>query len=280
MDRADFAITIAGAGAAAKAFTSCLRAKGARVVLWSRKPEDAARLAEEFDAETSADLSVASGGALLLCVSDSALSSLSAELAESGVRPDVALHVSGFHDASALEPLAVIGTSTASLHPLCALSDRAEALRGALFTFEGDPSARRVARNLVEACDGKLIDLPESATSGNAKHAYHAAAALVSNGTVALFDAALDLVGRNSELEAGLCSLLESTLGNLRELGVPDALTGPALRGDAEVLIGHLEQLDSSQRAIYGPLTLRMLELAKQRGALTEADVERLRELL
>ena len=66
--------------------------------------------------------------------------------------------------------------------------------------------------------------------------AYHAAAVLVSNYTVALTHAGVALwraIGK-TEAEAlqALVPLLQGTVHNLHRLGPSDALTGPVARGD------------------------------------------------
>jgi predicted short-subunit dehydrogenase-like oxidoreductase (DUF2520 family) len=293
------AFSIVGAGAAARVLAGELAQAGAGLALWARKPRAARELAAELVAaraarETEAPtaelpalrahegLTGATAGSecVLLCVSDAALAEVAALLAEVEPTPRVVLHVSGYHDSSALASLAARGASVGSLHPVRPLpadGGRPGCLAGADLAFEGMPAARERALAIAEACGAELFDLPARA---GAKHAYHAAAALLSNGTVALFDAALELAGGDEKVERAFLGLLEGTLENLRRLGVPDALTGPALRGDAEVLEGHLEQLDSDQHALYGPLTARMLELAHRRGALTSEQVERLRQIL
>ena len=306
------AFSIVGAGAAARVLAGELAYAGASLSLWARNPSAARELAaalvaaranEQMDAHTDrsspsahaplcacADLTEATAGAdcVLVCVSDAALAEVASLLAEVEPVPRVVLHISGYHDSSVLACLSERGASTGSLHPVRpfpagkGLSEGSPSfvrgsLAGADFAFEGMPKARERALEIAAACRAEFFDLPVRA---GAKHAYHAAAAMLSNGTVALFDAALELAGGEKEIERAFLGLLEGTLENLRQLGVPDALTGPALRGDAEVLEGHLEQLDSDQHALYGPLTARMLELARRRGALTPDEVLRLRELL
>ena len=69
-----------------------------------------------------------------------------------------------------------------------------------------------------------------------ARPAYHAAAVLVSNYTIALAHAGIELwqaLGKSEQegLEA-LVPLLQGAVNNLRRLGPEDALTGPMARGD------------------------------------------------
>ena len=272
-------IAILGAGSAASAFASELCRAGNRVRVWARREEAAAELCGVAGerAEISRDLSegLAESDALLICVTDSALAEVAARVAKAELLPGIALHVSGFHDSERLAPLAAREVQCGSLHPVRPLASGGS-LRGGSFAFEGSATARGLGLEIAQACEGELFDLP---AEPGAKRAYHAAAALLSNGTVALFDAALELAGRDPEIARAFTGLLAGTLENLQRLGVPDALTGPALRGDEEVLLGHAEQLDSEQLALYGSLTKRMLDLALQRKALTPDQARALREL-
>jgi len=275
---------ILGAGSAAAVFACELAAAGVKTRIWARRPEAAGELASSCGAtcrgESELDAALDGADVVLFCVSDGALRELGERVAKAPNVPGVALHLSGFHDAAIFRALAERGAHCGSLHPVRPLARggaSAGSLRGTFLAYEGSAEAREQAAAFAQAAGAVLFDLP--AGSG-AKHAYHAAAALLSNGTVALYDAALEMTGRNEDIARAFRSLLSGTVENLESLGVPDALTGPALRGDEEVLLGHLEQLDSEQRALYGPLTKRMLQLALQRGALTSEQVQRLRELL
>ncbi len=280
----DGEFAILGAGSAAAVFACELAAAGAKTRVWARRPEAAERLAsrcgESCRAQSELEAALDGADVAFFCVSDGALRELAERVAKAPKVPGVALHLSGFHDAAILEPIAERGVHCGSLHPVRPLARGAPAagsLRGTFLAYEGSTEARSQAAAFAQAAGAVLFDLP--AGSGG-KRAYHAAAALLSNGTVALFDAALELTGRNEDIAQAFLSLLSGTTENLKSLGVPDALTGPALRGDEEVLLGHLEQLDSEQRALYGSLTKRMLQLALQRDALTTEQVQRLRELL
>jgi len=278
------AIVLLGAGSAAAVFACELSHANVATRIWARSEAAASELAQRFgpNCRAASELRVALEGtdALILCVADDALVEVAQQVSECKTLPKVALHLSGYHDASMLAPLVARGLSCGSMHPARPLVSDGLAtgsLRGGSFAFEGAPAAREVAADIAAACGAVLFDLP---AADGAKHAYHAAAALLSNGTVALYDIALELAGGSDEVARAFLGLLAGTLDNLERLGVPGALTGPALRGDEEVLLGHLEQLDSEQLALYGSLTKRMLELALQRDALTQKQVQHLRELL
>jgi predicted short-subunit dehydrogenase-like oxidoreductase (DUF2520 family) len=76
-------------------------------------------------------------------------------------------------------------------------------------------------------------------------------------------------------------SLMEGAVSNLAEASPEEALTGPIVRGDAEVVMKHLTALrgEASARAVYKRLSLAALELAQRRG-VPEADLAEIQRLL
>jgi predicted short-subunit dehydrogenase-like oxidoreductase (DUF2520 family) len=118
---------------------------------------------------------------------------------------------------------------------------------------------------LVRALDGRIFVIPP-----DGKAIYHAAFVFASNYVVTLYAIAEKmLVGLGAEREVAdnaLNGLLAGTVANLRQQGIPAALTGPLVRGDAETIKLHLEALgriDSDLVELYrqlARLSLPMLE--------------------
>jgi predicted short-subunit dehydrogenase-like oxidoreductase (DUF2520 family) len=114
------------------------------------------------------------------------------------------------------------------------------------------------------------------------KATYHAALVFVSNYTVTLYALAENLLtGLGAEREAAdqaLNVLLGATVENLRLKGIPDALTGPLVRGDVGTLAAHLEALKDAQLVdVYRQLARLSLPMLTARGIPTGA-VEHLLE--
>jgi len=150
------------------------------------------------------------------------------------------------------------------------------------FGIGGEPSAVERARVLAELVGGRAHRLAGDAAS---QAAYHAAAALLSNGAVALFDAAdqgmAAALADAGARRAALASLLEATAANLRALPPERALTGPVARAQRGVVAGHLATLAGTPEAeLYRRLALRMLALAERRGAASAEALDAVRELL
>lgn len=206
------------------------------------------------------------GACVLIAVPDGSISKVASDLAAAGAPEGscTALHLSGALVSSALSVLREPGYAIGSLHPLQTVADPAsgpERLRGAFFTFEGDPESREVAGEVVGAAVGHMLDLPP----GN-KGRYHAACVFASNYLVTCAAVATRLlataVGLDEKQAArALAPLWRGSIANLEELGPVRALTGPVARGDVATVRANLNQLDGVDRELYRQLALGALEL-------------------
>ena len=202
-------VAIVGAGRLGTALAAALRASGVDVAGPLRRGE-----------QPGPDVAV-----VLLCVPDRVIGEVATTIP---VGPLVG-HCSG---ATTLEPLA--GHDCFSLHPLMTVpADGHADFRGVACAIAGHPVAARLAARLgmrpITVAD------PDRA-------AYHAAASMASNFLVALEEAATRL-GRTAGLDrADLVPLVRATVENWARLG-PDALTGPAARGDLATLERHRETI-------------------------------------
>ncbi len=147
---------------------------------------------------------------------------------------------------------------TGSLHPAFPFADvdsAIEGLRGAAFAVEAsdDPTLRDWLYALVKAIDGVVIDIP-----AGGKAQYHAALVIASNYTVTLYAVAQRIlmgVGASDQIASvALNPLMQATVDNLRQTGIPDSLTGPLTRADIGTLETHmnaLAHLDSRLLDVY-----------------------------
>jgi len=278
-----------GAGTVASALASALRHAGVPVLgLWARRP-DAVRTAAALSGVAGysgplPDL-MSEADALIIAVRDEAISEVAGLLAASPhLSPRaVALHCSGgTPSAQALAPLAGRLRGLGTLHPLRAFTDARRAaikLPETTFAVEGDPAAVDVATQLAFAIGSRPLRL-----TADDLPAYHAAAVLASNALVALLaDASAVLGGLGLPRESALAALLPlamGTLDNLSAVGLPKALTGPIMRGDAAVVARNLAALTDPDIAnTYRVLAHRTIVLARERGT-PEADLARVVEAL
>jgi len=132
----------------------------------------------------------------------------------------------------------------------------------------------------AETLAGRLRMIPVRLPPGS-KPAYHAAAVLVSNYTVALVHMAERIVSQAGlQNERGMFQrLLEGTVANMAQMTPREALTGPIRRGDAHTVATHLESLSQPDKAVYQAIGLEAIRMAEMDG-LPQETVERLRVVL
>jgi predicted short-subunit dehydrogenase-like oxidoreductase (DUF2520 family) len=219
---------------------------------------------------------------LVLAVPDGAISAtaerLVARLERGRVR--AAVHCAGAVGFQALAPFASLGVPCAQLHPLLSFADPRRSPLGGTpaghALVQGEPAATRVATRAARALGLVPIRGPVDPLL------YHAAAAVLANGGVAVADLARALLGAAGvdpgQAAPALGALLASVARNIAELGPTAALTGPIRRGDADTVARHLAAI--AERAAHGlPLVLELAraQLAMARRAPTQnyAAVER-----
>lgn len=290
-------IAILGCGAVGTALAKALGGGGYRLVLWSRNPDRARRAgslarragAPEVELAARALDAVGSARLVLLCVAEPALPKLAQEL-RSKRRPKRArarrpsfLVVSG---GAPLEPLARGFASlgrVGRLHPLCPVleGDSARVFQGMPFGVEGPPAVAREARRLVRVLGGTALRL-----SGKGAVRYHAGAALLGGGTVALLELAeqcmAEAVPSRRHLRRALLAFVVRNASNVARRGTRAALTGPIARGAHETVASHQRALGRIPfgRATYGILGRTMLALAGSRSGGARAGLARVRSQL
>jgi predicted short-subunit dehydrogenase-like oxidoreductase (DUF2520 family) len=214
---------------------------------------------------------------LIVSVPDRHIANIAKALSKrSWPQESVALHLSGSVDIEALAPLRTAGFAVGSLHPLKSFVDTPATplspLADIVCALEGDPTALDLAQDFATKAGARPFRL---ATGGRA--AWHAGATHASNHLVALVDQALDLL-QHAGLDrdtgrAALLPLLSSTVENLREHQPGQALTGPVVRGDADVVARHLEALKETSPELasaYKALARRALDLARRERNLDD----------
>lgn len=175
------------------------------------------------------------------------------------------IHCSGSMSSRALQVDKSLPVEYLSLHPLQAFAgiDQAvELLRGTHFGIEGD--AEEVGLEIVAQLGG----IPHRLDPGK-KPLYHAGAVIASNYLVTLAGLAVRLfeqagIAKEEALES-LIPLMEGTLKNLQQVGLPKALTGPIARGDLEVVQSHLGQMPVKIEPVYRALGLYTLEIGQMK---------------
>lgn len=211
--------------------------------------------------------------AVFLAVPDGALVEMAHSFAGQGPPPEgcAAFHLSGALGVDVLAPLHEVGYAVGSFHPLQAFANGvtgAERLPGSAVAVSGQPEALRVARSLAAALGCRVLTVPEQW-----RPLYHAAAVVASNYLPALLDAAARMLERagvdHDDALPALLPLVEGTLANIRELGLPQSVTGPLARGDLETIDLHLRALEGEDRRRYA---LFARELARLLAGVMDDD--------
>ena len=187
---------------------------------------------------------VARAEVVAIGVPDDALASTIAEVAGAVTPGTWVLHLSGAQGLGVLDPIAASGARVLALHPLQTFADVAGALDvlpGCAIAVtaldeEGFAMGERLARDL----GGRPFRLDDAQ-----RPLYHAAAVFASNYLVAVSSAgeALFALAGVPEALAAMRPLQEATLANVHRLGPREALTGPAVRGDAGTIDGNLRAI-------------------------------------
>jgi predicted short-subunit dehydrogenase-like oxidoreductase (DUF2520 family) len=158
----------------------------------------------------------------------------------------------------------------------------ARAFEGIVIGIEGDPAAVEPAERLARRLGARPIVL-----SAEAKTRYHCAAALASNGLVALMGAVQTVLAsagiEGDDADALLKPLIAETWKNLQDASPEEALTGPAARNDRGTIASHLNVLAEDTPdlvPLYAELTAEMTRIAERSGRLDAKDAEQLRTLL
>ena len=160
---------------------------------------------------------------LLLAVSDRALHEV--EIPKTSA---IVFHCSGIHPSM---------HGGFSLHPLKALPPVGEPsdLRDTLLVFEGQH--RDIAQQIARAAGARFAEI-----DAEAKTRYHAGAVFGSNYVAALLDIAQQLIALPGARD-DIAALARSAIDNWRTHDDARRFTGPAARGDAEVMQRHAEAL-------------------------------------
>jgi predicted short-subunit dehydrogenase-like oxidoreductase (DUF2520 family) len=195
------------------------------------------------------------------------------------------VHCSGAHSVDILEPAQQRGAAVGSFHPLQTFADVARAvenLPGSSFALEAEEPLLSLLKELAALLDGRWVELKPGH-----KVLYHTAAVFTCNYVVTLVKLALDLwrdLGVSpQEATRALLPLLEGTINNIGNIGLPACLTGPVARGDLGTLESHLRALGASNPALlatYKELGLQTIPIAVAKGKVDGQRAEEMRALL
>ena len=195
------------------------------------------------------------------------------------------VHCSGAHSVDILEPARKLGAAVGSFHPLQTFADVDQALEnlpGSTFALEAGEPLLSTLKELTLLLNGNWVELKPGD-----KVLYHAAAVFACNYLVTLVKLALDLwldFGVSSkEATRALLPLLQGTINNIDNIGLPDCLTGPVARGDSGTIERHLSTLETRSPSLlttYKELGLQTIPIALAKGKINGQKAEEMKALL
>ena len=283
-------VAIVGAGAVGTTLARRLVAVGTPVrAVLSRTAASARALSDRVGAPVGTNEWTALPAEVrmvVLCVPDDAVADVARTLAglDHPWSETVVAHTSGVHTAEVLAPLAEQGAAPLSFHPLQTVPPNTppEALVDIVIGVEGPPPAVAAGTALAQTLGARPLVL-----SAAQKARYHCAAALASNGLVALMGVVQELlagVGDDSVRAVdAVAPLVDQTWENLKTAAPERVLTGPVARGDRDTVVAHLDALanDTPHLApLYAALSTEMIRLAVRGGQLEAGEAEALGTLL
>ncbi len=277
-DLAAMRIGIVGTGAVASGFARVLGGAPCDIYLWGRRSDRARELAQETGIQWADGLhQFGSLHAVILAVSDDAAGLVAGQVAEAvprDARPAI------FHTGGARTGARAMGAGAAarfelgSIHPLVAVPrvpvPGVHPFGGMPFAIESSGArSLALARSIVEALGGDVLELPKGSSPESVKLRYHALATMVATGVATLVDRAAAALaespGEAQALRAAYGKLAQSAARNVSAQPGALALTGALARGDEALLAEHVE-------ALRGDLNERLYAeiLAAARGMLED----------
>ena len=195
------------------------------------------------------------------------------------------VHCSGAHSVDILEPARKLGAAVGSFHPLQTFADVDQAIEnlpGSTFSLEAEEPLLSTLKELTLLLNSNWVELKPGD-----KVLYHAAAVFACNYLVTLVKLALDLwrdFGVSSkEATRALLPLLNGTINNIENIGLPDCLTGPVARGDSGTIAKHLTALEARSPFLlttYKELGYQTIPIALAKGKINEQKAEEMKALL
>lgn len=195
------------------------------------------------------------------------------------------VHCSGADSTETLEPARKLGARVGAFHPLQTFASVKQAidnLPGSTFAIEAEEPLLATLKDMATALGGSSIEL----RAGD-KVIYHAAAVITSNYLVTLVKLATDLwqtfgIPRDEATKA-LMPLLQGTLNNIDNVGIPGCLTGPIARGDTGTVKKHIKALEKASPDVlstYRELGRKTIPVALAKGRISEQQAQELEEIL
>jgi predicted short-subunit dehydrogenase-like oxidoreductase (DUF2520 family) len=226
--------------------------------VYSLHPKNAKALAERLyqaQVKKSLDFSTSQSGIFILAISDDAISEIAREI----VLPDQAILV----HTSGSQPLSVLGyaatPNTGVLYPLQTFSkNKKPDFREVPFFIESENTETEA----VLLAMAKSISKSVFKVSSDDRKAIHVAAVFASNFTNHMLTLAKEILNEHDLDSELLKPLIVETINKSLAIGPENAQTGPARRGDLEIMDKHIDFLKNNKHAaeIYKVISQHILD--------------------
>lgn len=244
-------IVLVGAGNMATAIAYALKERGCTpVAVWSRTLESAAMLGERVGCDFTDDIaSLPPADVAIISVTDNALCDVAATVAR--MFPDtLLLHTAGsismeaLRDAGAVRYGVLYPMQTVKKNSIIPLENVTTFIEGcnAEVTEQIQRIASIISRKVVYATSEQRCSL-------------HVAAVFACNFPNAMYNMAFELLERNGLPFDAMLPLIDEAARKVHRMSPREAQTGPARRGDKNVMNAHKEMLDDEMANIYDTLS-------------------------
>lgn len=205
---------------------------------------------------------------LFITTPDDVIHKVWVEMKEKSIEGKIICHFSGSLSSDIFSDREEFGVSACSIHPMYAFSNKFTAykqLNNVLFTMEGDEKALPAMVSVFEKMGNTVCVI-----SSDKKVTYHAAASMVSNMMIGLYEQSLRMFekcGFDRKMARTLVKpLVTGNVQNFLEKTPQEALTGPIERNDIDTVTKHLSVLSDKERELYVNLGGILLDLAKNKN--------------
>lgn len=279
-------ISVVGAGRVGTALAVLWRRSGHRIVAVAGGSATGNRAATHLPGVPVLEPEAAIAGAevIVIATPDSAIRPVCERLSAALPEGASVAHASGASGLDALDAAAAAGASTLAVHPYqtCPTVEAAvERMAGATFAVTArDEAGYLLGERLARDAGGRPFRIADEL-----KPLYHASAVFASNYLVTVTALAEQLAGEAGVPDPAdaIALLQEATLENIGRVGPAQALTGPAVRGDALTLGRNIETLaERAPNAVqpYVMLADLAIALAERAGRLPEGGRQAVQEVL
>ena len=196
------------------------------------------------------------------------------------------VHCSGVLSLDILESAKNAGALVAGFHPLQTFPDYGNSYRLWEISIAIDSEFSDLSEWLTDLVHAfKSEPFPIQGETAHA--AYHASAVLACGLLAGLVGISAELwqsadIDRPRALKL-LSPILKSTIEAITEDGIPDAISGPYVRGDIQTIKTHLETTNNINPDIsraYAALALAQLPIANEKGNLDQSTLDQIRKTL